>query len=133
MILSCRCPPICPSLLGDPQCLEQVLTNLVGNAIKFTLAGGVVTITAELNPDHITIMVTDTGPGIAEAELVHIFTKFYQAQKNIPQREPGNGLGLHISKQLIEKHNGKIWAESKPNQGSTFFVQLPLPDNTPMN
>ncbi len=122
-------PPALPRILGDPQRLERVLTNLVGNAIKFTPPGGSVTITAQADQAYLTIIVADTGIGIPEADLPHIFSKFYQVEGHYEQAGPGSGLGLHISKQIIEAHNGKIWAESKPNQGSTFFVQFPLLNN----
>jgi len=123
--LTVQIPVTLPVILGDAQRLEQILTNLVGNAIKFTPADGSVMITTELSPAHVTIMVADTGIGIAESDLSQIFTKFYQAENAIKTRS-GSGLGLFIAKQLIEEHHGQIWAESQSGQGSTFFIQLPI-------
>ena len=123
-------PDALPTIEGDPQRLEQVLTNLIGNAIKFTPEGGKVTLLVTTEPDYILLKVTDTGIGISETDLAHIFDKYYQA-KTPSQTKPGSGLGLFISKQLIEAHQGRLWAESQPGQGTSFFIQLPtLKNNT---
>ncbi|MEM7028592.1 MAG: ATP-binding protein [Chloroflexota bacterium] len=114
-----------PLILGDEPRLEQVLTNLVGNAIKFTPAGGFVLLDVQLQNESLTISVTDTGIGIADSDLNQIFDKFYQATNHRTQNQYGSGLGLHITKRLVEKHNGHLWAESELGQGSTFYVRLP--------
>lgn len=124
--LTTNLPPSLPITLGDPQRLEQVMTNLAGNAIKFTPAGGRVTIEAAEVAGHILIAVRDTGIGISQKNLDRIFSKFYQVEDASTRSTQGSGLGLHISKQLIEKHNGKIWAESALNKGSVFYIELPI-------
>jgi PAS domain S-box-containing protein len=125
--LRAKLPEVLPEIQGDSQRLEQVLTNLIGNAIKFTPAEGQVTVTAEMAPDHLLVKVIDTGVGIPADDLDRIFTKYYQVQENHYTTKPGSGLGLHLSRQLIEGHGGRIWADSAADQGSTFFIQLPLP------
>ncbi len=124
--LTTKLPPSLPITFGDPQRLEQVMTNLAGNAIKFTPAGGRVTIEAAEVAGHILIAVRDTGIGISQKNLDRIFSKFYQVEAASTRSTQGSGLGLHISKQLIEKHNGKIWAESALNKGSVFYIELPI-------
>lgn len=110
---------------GDPAWLEQVVTNLVGNAIKFTPKGGRVTIGARASPNEVLVEVSDTGVGIPDAALDRIFDKFYQVPNASDQRYEGTGLGLHIAKQIVERHDGRIWAESTLGQGSTFRFTLP--------
>jgi len=119
-------PPSLPLISGDAQRLEQVMTNLAGNAIKFTPPGGTVTIEAKKSPERITIAVSDTGIGISQKNVDRIFSKFYQVEEATTRSVQGSGLGLHISKQLIEKHKGKIWAESELDKGSTFYIELPI-------
>ncbi|MFQ5575877.1 MAG: sensor histidine kinase, partial [Anaerolineae bacterium] len=127
--LTSALPASLPPVMGDGQRLEQVLTNLVGNAIKFTPQEGQVSVSAALNGQHITVSVTDTGIGIAPKDLERIFTKFYQVEDHQTRSVQGSGLGLHISKQLIEDHGGKIWAESQLGKGSTFYIQLNVADS----
>ena len=103
--------------------LEQVITNLVGNAIKFTPGGGKVLISAEVRKSDLTIGVEDSGPGLEPAELEHVFERFWQVRKTAKQ---GTGLGLAICKAIIEKHGGKIWVESQKGRGSRFSFSLPL-------
>lgn len=125
VMLVSNLPHELPLIEGDSQRLEQVITNLVGNAIKFTPAQGQVSINAYQNKATIIITIADTGVGIPPEDLERVFSKYYQSKQG-QRLTRGTGLGLHISKQLIEKHHGKIWAESQPEAGSTFFVQLPL-------
>ena len=70
--------------------------------------------------------VQDSGPGMSEAELAHVFDRFYRADKSRQRHEGGSGLGLAIAKSIVENHNGRIWAESAPGQGATFIVELPV-------
>lgn len=121
-----KLPAKLPLVLGDPQRLEQVFTNLIGNAIKFTPQKGQVLVSAKATSNSIIISIADTGIGIAAEELDRIFGKFYQVEEHSTRSAEGSGLGLHISKQLVRKHQGKIWAESKIGKGSTFFVELPI-------
>jgi len=113
-----------PDMLGDRHRLSQVLKNLLVNAIKFT-DNGSIGIEAEKKEDHILIAVKDTGIGISSDELKKIFNKFYQAYTGDDRRNEGTGLGLYICKEIIRKHNGEIWAESKLQEGSQFYIKLP--------
>lgn len=124
--LRSQLPTTLPIIMGDAQRLEQIMTNLVGNAIKFTPINGKVTVKAKITPKHIVVSVVDTGIGIDESELDRIFSKFYQVEEHSTRSVTGSGLGLHISKQLAEKHSGKLWAESQLGNGSTFYLQLPI-------
>ncbi len=113
-----------PHILGDRCRLLQVLRNIIGNAIKFT-DNGYISIEAKREGDYILISVEDTGTGISDEELKKIFTKFYQAYTGNDRNNEGTGLGLFICREIIEKHNGKIWAESKLREGSKFLIKLP--------
>ena len=107
---------------ADHQGLFRVLGNLLGNALKFTQPGGSVTIFAERSADEVRITVRDTGLGIAPEELPHIFDRFYQG----PSSDQGAGLGLAISRRIVEAHGGRIWAESEEGEGSSFSFTLPI-------
>ena len=102
--------------------MSQIVSNIVGNAIKFTPERGSVTIRSAANGNHVAIHVTDTGPGIAPADMEHLFDNFWQARRNDHR---GVGLGLAIAKDVVEAHGGKIWCESAPGRGSTFSFTLP--------
>ncbi len=117
-----------PSILvcADRDKITQVLTNLIGNAIKFTPAHGKVTVTmARDYADWVRVSVSDTGPGIPSDDRGRIFDKFYQVAENGGPKPKGTGLGLAISKTLVELHGGKMWVESEPSRGSTFYFTLP--------
>ena len=103
----------------------QVLINLVNNAVKFTDKGGV-TVTTAKGINVVQISVRDTGPGIGEEDMPLLFQKFSQLDRGLERRAGGSGLGLVISKDIVEAHNGKIWAESKPGDGTTFHFVLPV-------
>ena len=102
-----------------------MLLNLVGNAIKFTDEGEVAIKAAATN-GTITVSVRDTGPGISETDQAKIFQEFQQADKSITREKGGTGLGLTISKRIVEMHGGRIWVESSPGEGSTFSFTLPV-------
>jgi PAS domain S-box-containing protein len=122
--LDCECPDVDELDIDcDPNRILQVLNNLIGNAIKFTGPGGTILVRVEPRPDEVCFSVTDSGPGIPEAELSHIFDRFTRASKSARQ---GTGLGLSIAKGIIEAHGGRIWAESQAGVGSTFYFTLPL-------
>ncbi len=110
---------------GDERRLSQVLLNLVGNAIKFTDKGEVA-IRAFATNGAFTVAVCDTGPGIAAADQAKIFEEFQQADNSITRKKGGTGLGLSIAKRIIEMHGGRIWVESEPGKGSTFYFTLPV-------
>lgn len=119
-------PASLPSIQGDRDKLHRVLTNLIGNAIKFTSAGGAVLIeTASGSDGSVQVCVTDTGCGIPSHEREHVFDKFFRGAA-IPEEARGAGLGLAITKSLVELHGGRIWLESTPGKGSRFFFSLPL-------
>lgn len=100
----------------------QVLANLVSNAIKFAERGGAVRLVAERVERRIRFIVTDDGPGIEREKVDAIFQRYWQAAS---YDRRGLGLGLYISKRIVEAHDGKIWVESEPGRGSNFFVTLP--------
>src|SRR5262249_17377377 len=114
-----------PTGHGDGRRLSQVLLNLVGNAIKFTDKGEVVIKAAAANGTF-TVAVCDTGPGIAAADQAKIFEEFQQADSSITRKKGGTGLGLSIAKRIIEMHGGRIWVESEPGKGSTFYFTVPV-------
>jgi signal transduction histidine kinase len=118
-----------PSVLvwADRDKVRQVLTNLIGNAIKFTPPHGKVMVSSASNDtDWVRVSVSDTGPGIPADERERIFEKFYQVAVNGGPKPKGTGLGLAISKVLVELHGGRIWVESEPSRGSIFCFTLPL-------
>src|SRR5262249_11692690 len=117
--------PDLPTGHGDGRRLSQVLLNLVGNAIKFTDKGEVA-IRAEAANGAVTVAVCAPGPGIAAADQVKIFEEFQQADSSITRKKGGTGLGLSIAKRIIEMHGGRIWVESQPGKGSTFYFTLPV-------
>jgi len=116
-----------PKILFDSDRIIQVLNNLLGNAIKFTKQGGVIITTQDKSKEnHIVVSIKDTGKGIAEKDLSKLFQKFQQIESVETNEEGGTGLGLVICKEIISRHGGKIWVESKPGEGSTFKFILPL-------
>ncbi len=118
-------PEDLPTTEGDPVRLEQVLTNLVDNALKFTPAHGEITIGAADLDDELQMWVRDSGIGIPLAEQTKVFERFYQVANAASAARHGAGLGLSICKHIVERHHGRIWVESAPGQGSTFYVALP--------
>ncbi len=118
-------PAESPPVLADPDRVLQVLSNLLGNAIRFTPRGGGITLAAEVDEREVRFSVADTGPGIAPEHLPHVFDRFWRAQR---ARRGGAGLGLAIARGLVEAHEGRIWAESVPGEGSTFTFTLPRAD-----
>jgi two-component system sensor histidine kinase VicK len=113
------------ALNGDRDHLEQVLDNLINNAIKFSPEGGSIQVSVKEERDALQLSVHDPGVGISPQLLEAIFGLFYQAEDPVSRRTGGMGLGLYISKEIISRHGGRIWAESSPGGGSTFLVVLP--------
>ena len=109
---------------ADPPRMEQVLVNLIHNAVKFTRPGGEVLLAAETELDFVCFSVSDNGVGIPAEDLERIFERFYKADR--ARSGGGTGLGLSISRHLVEAHGGKIWAESTEGQGSTFYFTIPV-------
>lgn len=137
-----------PQIYGDSQRLEQVLTNLVSNAIKFTPEGKTITIrshiadASQLNPmdcfkndmknlsgEYVVVCVEDQGIGIAEKDLLRAFDKFAQIENSLSRKVGGSGLGLPIAKQLLQAHQGAIWCYSEVDKGSSFYFAIPVVKN----
>ena len=119
------------AVTGDRQKLSQVLLNLLGNGIKFTDRGGVtLALSSGPDPDNVCLSVLDSGPGIAEPDVAHLFEPFYQAASSRRRgQQTGTGLGLAISKRLVTAMGGLIALETEPGRGSCFSVTLPLPQS----
>jgi signal transduction histidine kinase len=113
------------NLFGDQHRMEMVLTNLLGNALKFMPDGGHVTVRVRSDADGATAEVVDDGPGIPEAARAHIFERFYQAEGSERRRHGGAGIGLALVRELCQLHDGKVEVDSEPGRGSTFRVWLP--------
>jgi len=127
--LRVECADGLPKVRIDSQRLEQVLVNLIHNAVKFTRAGGEVVLLADIVPEggtengFVRFAVQDTGVGIPDDEVSRIFERFYRVDKS--RTGSGTGLGLSIAKHIVEAHGGKIWAESVDGRGSTFYFTIP--------
>ncbi len=115
-----------PVIKIDREKILQVLRNLIGNAVKFTPAGGQVRVVARLVNRGVEVSVSDTGPGITKENLTSIFEKFRQARLKNSDHMKGTGLGLAIVKHVITAHGGRVWAESEPGQGSSFIFVLSI-------
>jgi signal transduction histidine kinase len=111
-----------PQVVADGARIQQVLSNLVGNAVKFTPRQGRITVSAELLETEVRFAVIDTGPGIPPEQVPHIFGRFWQARSSDRR---GIGLGLAIAKGIVEAHGGRIWVESQVGVGSIFYFTLP--------
>ena len=114
-------PANVPLVEADPQRLERVFVNLISNALKYS--AGQVTVSAAQQNAHVVVSVRDEGPGIDAADLPRVFEKYYRAATT--SMRDGLGLGLYISRLLVEAHGGRIWAESSPGRGSTFNIAMP--------
>ena len=112
-----------PPIEADPHRIFQVLSNLLGNAIKFTPEGGTVTLRARPRDGALSITIADTGPGIAPEDLAHIFDRYWKGRDG---NRRGTGLGLFIAKGIVEAHHGTIWVESTVGRGTTFHFTLPV-------
>ena len=122
-------PENLPFVYGNREKVEQILTNLIGNAIKFTPEGGKVVVSAKLESgvrNTVGVSVRDSGIGIPEDQLEKVFEKFHQLESPLHHSTSGTGLGLAIAKGLVEAHQGQIWVESEVDKGSTFTFTLPL-------
>ena len=112
-----------PDILGDSVRLAQVFENLFTNAMKYAPSSPIIVILNQVGRSML-VSFTDHGPGIPKESLPLIFERFYRVRSE--KSVTGTGLGLYICKQIIDAHRGKIWAESLPNQGTTFFIELPI-------
>lgn len=125
LLVEVEVPAGLPKVRGDPYRLQQVMANLVGNAIKYTPAGGRIWIRAEEKYDEVLVSVSDTGIGISPADLPRIFEKFFRARDPRAGDEEGSGLGLAIVKSIVTEHGGQVWVESTLGKGSAFYFTLP--------
>jgi two-component system, NtrC family, sensor histidine kinase GlrK len=131
--LEVLCPNALPLLSLDEERMQQVLDNLLNNAMKFTPDGGIVRVAASLKEKEdgrgrdrwVEVRVSDTGTGIPSEEIERIFNKFYQSPHHQSQQERGTGLGLAIARHIVAAHGGRLWVESQLGQGSTFILLLP--------
>ena len=123
--LSLEVAPDLPLVLGNPRRLEQVVTNLLINAIKYTTDGGKIEISLKPDGTYLMFRVADNGIGISLEEQPRVFDKFYRVQNEDTAEISGTGLGLSIVKSIVDKHGGRVWVESKPYEGSVFTVLLP--------
>ncbi len=123
--LAAELPDSLPVIVADEERFQQVVLNLVNNAIKFTPPGGKITLRARAKRDNLTVEVQDTGVGIPENEQEILFEP-YRSLKSDRERLSGLGLGLSLSKKLVELHGGQIWVKSKKGKGSTFGFSIPL-------
>jgi histidine kinase len=125
--LSLSIPTDLPPVQADEDRLNQVLLNLLGNALQYTPSGGTVTVSAKTHNQELLITVSDTGLGISAEHLPHLFNRFYRVDKSRSRAGGGSGIGLTIAKHLVEAHGGHIWAASEgEGAGSTFSFSLPL-------
>jgi signal transduction histidine kinase len=116
-----------PPLLGDEERLGEVLTNLVGNAIKYSPDGGLIKMGGLVNDNGtLQLFVSDEGIGIPPGEQERIFERFHRVDNRLARQTPGTGLGLFLVRAVVEAHGGRVWVESSPGQGSVFWVELPL-------
>jgi signal transduction histidine kinase len=120
--ICCEFAPGLPRIQVDRGRILQVFDNLLGNALKFTPEGGEVTIRAYPQKSVVRFAISDTGPGIAAADLPHVFDRFWQARQS---RDGGAGLGLAIARSIVTAHGGEMWVESEEGRGSTFLFTLP--------
>jgi two-component system, OmpR family, sensor histidine kinase KdpD len=120
-------PPNLPLVSFDKVLMEQVLVNLIENAILYTPEGTPIEISVSLEDDQVLVSVADRGPGLKLEEFDKVFEKFYRGQA--PTKEIGSGLGLSVCKSIIKAHEGKIWAENRWDGGAIFYFVLPLQDD----
>jgi two-component system phosphate regulon sensor histidine kinase PhoR len=124
--LAVRIPHDLPPVRGDEERLDQLLLNLLHNAIKFSPHGGKVIIAADEHPDAALVSVTDHGVGISAADQGRVFERFYKVDRARQRGQGGTGLGLAIARHIVEAHGGSIWLESVEGEGSTFSFSLPF-------
>lgn len=121
-------PVALPAIMADSGRFQQVLANLLSNAIKFTPEGGTITVGAKSAADEVIFSIADTGPGIDEAHLPHLFERVWQTKSTAHM---GSGLGLFIVKGIVESHGGKVWAQSAVGHGTTLLFTLPIAQPAP--
>ncbi|MGE5123867.1 MAG: sensor histidine kinase, partial [Acidobacteriaceae bacterium] len=113
-----------PVISGDDARLEQVLSNLVSNAIKYSPQGGEIHISGQVRPEQVMVCVSDQGPGIAPEDIPHVFDRFYRSS-NAKRTTKGAGLGLYLARAVIEAHGGRIWIDPRPGKGARICFSIP--------
>ncbi len=121
---------IIPKVLLDIEKMKLAFQNLIDNALKYTFAKGKVVVTLDSNGKEVVVSVKDSGVGIAEEQKKRVFTKFFRGTNVIKMETDGSGLGLFITKNIIVSHDGRIWFESKPGKGTTFYFAIPIRNQT---
>jgi signal transduction histidine kinase len=119
-------PEVVPEVYVDPDSMRGVFQNLLENAIKYTINNSKVNVDLKIESGHILVSVKDTGIGIPQNQQKNVFDKFFRSQNAIKQETDGTGLGLFITKSIVEEHGGKIWFESIEGKGTTFFFTIPF-------
>jgi signal transduction histidine kinase len=119
-------PPKLPMVQADPIRIERILHNLLENAVKYSPRGGEIRVLAKRDGNHLVIGVNDQGIGISQADQVKLFRPFERLENRGIEEVKGAGLGLTVCRRLVEAHGGRIWVESQPGLGSTFFFTLPF-------
>ena len=115
-----------PDMLLDTEKMRMALSNIIDNAIKYSLPGKSVDIGVGMRNNQIIVAIRDHGIGIPEKDIPRLFSKFFRAENALRLQTSGSGLGLYITKNIIEQHGGRLWAESKQNKGSIFYFSLPI-------
>jgi signal transduction histidine kinase len=116
-----------PPIQGDHERLQEVLTNLIGNAIKYSPDGGLIKVGGLVtDANTVRLYVSDEGIGISPGDQEQIFDRFYRVDNGLTRQTPGTGLGLFLVKAVVEAHGGQVRVESTPGQGSVFWVELPI-------
>ena len=115
-----------PKILADPLRIPEVVNNLIANAINYTNQGGKISVLTSVTPNEVITTITDNGVGIPKEAISHLFTKFFRVSNQLQKANKGTGLGLYISKSIVEKLGGKIWVESEVGKGTSFHFTLPI-------
>jgi len=131
--ITLQAPADLPPADADPDRVAQVVTNLVGNAVRYSPDGGEIRVRAEVRAGTVVVSVADQGIGIPANRLGQVFEKFYRVDNQVTRAVGGTGLGLAISRELVQAHGGDVWVESTPGQGSTFSFSLPLAQENPVS
>ncbi|KKS10316.1 MAG: Multi-sensor signal transduction histidine kinase, partial [Parcubacteria group bacterium GW2011_GWB1_41_5] len=112
----------------DPETMRVVLQNLLENAIKYTIEGGKIEIDVSRKGEYLLVSISDNGIGIPEDQVKNVFTRFFRASNAVKKETDGSGLGLYITKTMVEKNGGKIWFNTVLNKGTNFYFTVPLQD-----
>jgi len=125
IVVSHQIDPAVDEVMGEAVLIEETVTNLLFNAVKYTPEGGKVCLEVTRNGEFIQVKVADTGIGVPEADLERVFDEFYRADNAREAERDGTGLGLAFAKEVVERHGGRIWVENNPDGGSTFIFTVP--------